>query len=76
MLLNRPVNLCQKTAAILNAEGIDVYQQWVCDQCNHAQTVMEPNKFHVWGKCERCLSLITIHGCGYMVDMGGNRWTH
>lgn len=76
MLLNRPVNLCQKSAAILVEQGATVWQQWVCTECDHAQTIPEPNKFHVWGKCERCLQLITIRGCGYMVELEGNRWTH
>jgi len=51
--------------------GSTVWQKWTCGHCGSRQTMEEPNKFYVSGKCEECGQITIIEKCGYTLLMGG-----
>ena len=48
-----------------------IHQQFNCAHCGTKQTMEEPNKFYMTGKCEECGQITDIvkDGCNYMAHI-------
>jgi hypothetical protein len=46
-------------------QGHEVFQQFNCEHCGAKQTMDEPNKFHMLGKCEECRKVTNIRMNGH-----------
>jgi hypothetical protein len=64
-----PFQECADRADMLIRDGAQVFQQWLCEHCGVKQTMPDPDKFYVLGKCEECgrTTNIVKNGCNYMV---------
>jgi hypothetical protein len=51
------------------AAKIEIYQQFICDQCLTKQTMPDPNVLYTHGRCEECGAVTNIEerGCNYAV---------
>lgn len=64
-----PLAECCATAEKLVARGALCFQKFTCEECGSRQTIDEPNKFYVSGRCEECSHVtdIAARGCNYVV---------
>lgn len=63
-----PFEDCVRIAAAQVRNGVEVYQQFLCEHCRVKQTIESCNAFHTHGKCEECGKVTNIkkNGCNYM----------
>lgn len=64
-----PFQECADRAEMLIKDGAQVFQQFQCQYCGAKQTMSDPDKFYVLGKCEECSRTTNLmkNGCNYMV---------
>jgi hypothetical protein len=69
---DRPFNECVKLAIPFIKRGATIYQKFTCQHCGARQTMTEPNKFFISGRCEECggMTDIEARGCDFMMHVG------